>query len=77
MPLFAAHVGTSLVCIKLKLLPSGGERGIISLQLEAILLGLLSLREHVCEYSVCLKMCVFVCIHTYINISIYNTNICD
>lgn len=36
MPLFAAHVASSLVYIKLKLLPSGGENSIISVQLEVI-----------------------------------------
>lgn len=47
MPLSAAHVATSLVYIKLKLLPSGGENCIISLQLAAVLLGLLSM--YACE----------------------------
>lgn len=73
MPLFAAHVAISLVYIKLKLLPSGGENSIISLQLEAILLRLLSL--YVCEY--CVHLCVYT--HTYIeidiDISIYNISI--
>lgn len=36
MPLFAAHVASSLVYIKLKLLPSGGENSIISVQLKVI-----------------------------------------
>lgn len=61
MPLFAAHVATSLVYIKLKLLPSGGENSIRSLQLDAILLGLPSV--YVCEY--CVFLCMYVCVYIH------------
>lgn len=61
MPLFAAHVATSLVYIKLKLLPSGGENSTTSLQREAILLGLLCVHVNI----VCTCVCVYIYMHLY------------
>lgn len=63
MPLFAAHVASSLVYIKLKLLPSGGENSIISVQLEVIPLESQGNKKTNLEKSIlCECVCVLMCI---------------